>query len=326
MSLRVLGLQCGPCLAGETLRDRLATLERAFDEALAEHPDADLVVFPELMAAPYFCLTRDESQFARAETLDGETVRRFAARARARGVFVLITLFEKCVGADTLVRYYNSAVLIDPQGECRGVYRKTHVPVLHLETMTTDEAYYFAPGDALPVFEVRGISVGVLICFDRSYPEAARTLARQGAELIVIPAASSGAERGERWVQECAARAMENGIYVLGVNRAGDETPGRDRSLTYFGTSCSCDPTGKVLAVLDSTPWRVVALTVDPELIERTQSGLPLRRFLRHDLYGPCPPQVARVRQTTVDTTAVPSFGPRFRIPSPENNDAAQPR
>lgn len=316
MSLRVLGLQCGPCLPGETLGDRLATLERAFDEALLEHPDADLVVFPELVATPYFCQTRDQTAFAHAETLDGETVKRFAARAKARGVFVLVTLFEKWVSPDNLVRYYNSAVLIDPQGACRGVYRKTHVPTLHLETLTTDEAYYFAPGDALPVFEVRGVSVGVLICFDRSFPEAARTLARQGAELIVIPAASSGAERGERWVQECAARAMENGIYVLGVNRAGHETPASDQSLDYFGKSCGCDPTGEVLAMLDAAPWNSVALTVDPEMIERTQYRLPLRKFLRDDLYGPCPPQVARVRQTAVDMTVVPSFGPRFYVPS----------
>ncbi len=323
MTLHVVGLQCGPCLPGETLKDRIGTLERAFDKALVDHPGVDLIVFPELMGSPYFCLTQDATIFDRAETLDGETVKRFADRVRAGGVFVLITLFEKWSAPDKRVRYYNSAVLLDPQGQCVGVYRKTHVPTLHLETLTTDEAYYFAPGDALPVFEVRGVSVGVLICFDRSYPEAARTLARQGAKLIVIPAASSGAERGERWVQECAARAMENGIYVLGVNRAGHETPVRDQNLAYFGKSCSCDPTGKVLQVLDSTPWNALSLTVDCATIERIQQRLPLSKFLREDLYGPCPPQVMCVRRTAVATATVPSFGPRFYTSLQEKSDAA---
>jgi len=310
MSLHVLGLQCGPCLEGETSQDRLGALARAFEAACEAHPDADLVVFPELMGHPYFCLTRDPDAFGRSEPLDGPTVQRFAELARERGVATLVTLFERRRMADGDTRYFNTAVLLDRHGHMAGVYRKTHIPTLRLVTLPTDEAYYFSPGDTLPVFELDGVRIGVLICFDRSFPEAARALADQGADLILIPAASSGSERGERWVAECAARAMESGVFVFGVNRAGTENALAGPSLPYFGRSCACGPDGSLLATQDDTPWASLSAHIDPGRLPAIREALPFLHLRREALYGARTPAVRQVREASVDTSATPGFFP----------------
>jgi len=322
MSLNVVGLQCGPCLEGETAQDRLGALERAFTAACEAHPQADLVVFPELMGHPYFCLTRDPDAFGRSEPLDGPTVQRFAALARARGVAVLVTLFERRQAADGSVRHFNSAVLLDKDGALAGVYRKTHIPTLALATLPADEGFYFAPGDALPVFELAGVRIGVLICFDRSFPEAARALVDKGAELIVIPAASSGSQRADRWVGECAARAMESGVFVFGVNRAGVETALPGQTVPYFGGSCACTPDGAVVEALDDTAWASLSMQVDPARIAAAREALPFLALRREALYGTQVPAVVQVRQAVVDPMTSPSFHPAREYRPPETPHA----
>lgn len=316
MSLHVLGLQCGPCLEGETSQDRLGALARAFDAACEAHPDADLAVFPELMGHPYFCLTRNPDAFGRSEPLDGPTVQRFAALTRARGVAALVTLFERQTLPDGSTRHFNTAVLLDRQGQMAGVYRKTHIPTLGLATLPADEAFYFAPGDALPVFEFEGLRIGVLICFDRSFPEAARALADQGADLILIPAASSGSERAERWVAECAARAMESGVFVFGVNRAGLETALPEQPVPYFGRSCACGPDGGLMAELDDTPQAILSARIEPERIAAIREGLPFLHLRREALYGARTDAVRQVRAAPIDASVAPAFFP-VRAPLP---------
>jgi N-carbamoylputrescine amidase len=319
MSLHVVGLQCGPCLQGETPPDRLGALAQAFEAACDAHPTADLVVFPELMGHPYFCLTRDPDAFGRSEPLDGPTVQRFAALARRRAVAVLLTIFERQLQPDGSWRHHNTAVLLDRHGAMAGVYRKTHVPTLGLATLPADEAYYFSPGDSLPVFTLEGVTLGVLICFDRSFPEAARALVDQGAELILIPAASSGQERAARWVGECAARAMESGVFVIGVNRAGVETALPGQQVPYFGSSCACAPDGSLIAALDDQAWATLSVRVDPQDIAPLRRALPFLNLRREGLYGTRVSAVARVRQALVDPGTAPGFHSATNQPKLEN-------
>ncbi|TCN21145.1 carbon-nitrogen hydrolase family protein [Mesobacillus foraminis] len=292
MKLKVVGLQSGPNIEEKGYHGRIEQLAAQFDKALLEVPDADLIVFPELMTLPYFCKVRDETFFDLAEPLKGETFQFFSEKAKAAGVFAIITIFEKDLeGGKTL--YYNTAIVISDEGEMVGYYRKTHIPKLSLATLTTDETLYFSRGLGYPVFEIKGIKVGILICFDRSFPEASRALALQGADLIVIPTAAGGEERKNAWLSECQARARENGLYVMGVNKAGEETInhlGSDIKSQFFGLSCAFGPDGKEVAHnLDSTPWKALHLEVDTVKIAETRRKLSFLDFLQGIYIMPIP-------------------------------------
>ncbi|WP_180955067.1 MULTISPECIES: carbon-nitrogen hydrolase family protein [Bacillus] len=314
MKLTIVGLQSGPNLNGESYTDRLEMLAAQFDHAIHDNPGTDLVVFPELMTTPYFCPIDDQSFFELAEPLLGETFTFFSQKARDSGVYVVITIFEKYAD-DQNTSYYNTAIMISDAGEYIGSYRKTHIPKLALPTLTTDETRYFKRGTEFPVFDVKGYKVGILICFDRSFPEAARALALQGAELIIIPTAAGGEERKAAWLSECQARARENGLYVVGVNKAGDETlkaEGRELTSRFFGLSCAFDPSGNAVQPhLDSEPWKHIILEIDGKKVEEQRNRLNFLDFLQGDLYHSYSSEVQKVRKYEIKRETVPLFGPK---------------
>lgn len=310
MKLKVVGLQSGPNLAGGSYSERIQELAAQFDEALEAEPNVDLIVFPELMTTPYFCKVNDQSFFNLAEPVEGETFQYFAKKAKDADVAIILPIFEKD-GTD----YYNTAVVIGSDGSYVGSYRKTHIPKLCLPTLTTDETLYFKRGTSYPVFEIKGYKVGILICFDRSFPEAARALALQGAELIVIPTAAGGEERKNAWLSECQARARENGLYVIGVNKAGAEilkTETEEIHSSFFGLSCGFAPNGTpVVANLDSEPWQRISLEIDHQAVKECREKLNFLDFLQGDLYSAYSDELQKIRAFSIENETSPLFGPK---------------
>lgn len=309
MTLKIVNLQSGPYETNETKGNRIERLVTQFDKAVLEEPNADLVVFPELMTVPYFCTIKDERFFDLAESLTGETYQLFSEKAKENNKHVVITIFEK-----KETQYFNTAILISDTGEVAGVYRKTHVPTLELPTLTTDEAFYFNRGTEFPVFNVKGYNVGILICFDRSFPEAARALALQGADVIIIPTAAGGTERQSSWLAECASRARENGLYVVGVNKAGEEIIKNDlaeRVGGYFGLTCAFDPSGNELLHLNDQPWQHMSVGINKELIHDTRKKMNFLNFLQNDLYHSYFSELQMIRSFEVPKEISPLFGPK---------------
>ncbi len=255
--LTVAGIQMGPYPGSYAANIEKAV--EALDRAVAEHRP-DIVCFSEMMTGPYFCRVYDDGYFSFAEPVPGPTTETFAAEARRHGIGIVATAFEECDGS-----YYNASMLISPRGELIGKYRKSHVPSSSSPIINSDEKYYFKPGDRLSVFEMDGLKIGILICFDRSFPETFRTLALKGAEIVFVPVCSWGM-RADAFQSELRVRAMESQVFVVAVNKAGfEQVEGEDGGREHFGRSCIIDPIGEIEASIGDEPWGIVAATIDLE-------------------------------------------------------------
>lgn len=232
------------------------------------------IAYSELMTAPYFAVIQDEKFFSYAETMDGPTVKRTSDIAVTFGVHILGTLFEKAE-ENGQMNYYNTAFICSPTRGLIGKYRKVHLPKLHSPDLTTNEKYYFEQygggGKEFPVFTLdNGMKVGILICFDRSFPEAWKALTLQGVDLVVVPTATFGF-RKDFYVRELQIRAMENNVFVLGVNKAGTEQI-EEESIprTHFGSSCLINPFGEVISQVGDAEW--FSLIGEIDLTQRRSS------------------------------------------------------
>jgi len=228
--------------------------ERNLDtvEELLGDMDADLVVLPEFFASGYFFQSTADAQTAAEPIPDGPTVRQLAAWAKASGATFVAGLPEE-IEDGTL---YNSAVVVTPRGWL-GTYRKTH--------LFYEEKLHFAPGDTgFRVFTVtdragKAYRLGVMICFDWYFPEAARSLALAGADVIAHP---SNLVRPD-CPRSMPIRALENHVFTATANRVGTETKGEE-SLTFIGQSVVCDPRGEVLAFGSRTETELLVADIDP--------------------------------------------------------------
>lgn len=266
----VAGIQmsCGPD-KGANLAKAAAMIQEAARKG------ARLVCLQELFATVYFASTVDRDFFDWAEPVGGETTRAMGAEARRSRAWLLAPLFER----DPAVpgRFFNSAILLTPQGEVAGIYRKMFIPF----RAHSPERYYFMPGNIrFPVFQVDELRLGVNICYDRHFPELARVMALKGAHLLVYPTASKAAVgRANTWIPEMISRAAENIMYVMGVSRCGQE--GADR---YFGNSILVDPYGQEVAGLKDEEGILLG-EVDPLEVDRARQDFPHLRDLRADVY-----------------------------------------
>lgn len=258
------------------------------DRACREH-HPDFVVLPELFTTPYWCGDHDDKYFRWAEEIPGSTTDRLAAMAREHGCYIVASIFEKAFPGE----YYDSAALIGPDGNLvmgtlpdgrsMKCYRKTHVAALYAHTTRTDEKYYFRPGQGFPVFQTKYGTIGILICYDRSFPEAWRSLVVQGAELILIPVVSYGF-RHQAFVCELQTRAMENIVFCAAANRGGPEAVAFE--VTCFGSSVAIDPRGQIIARgSDNTGPEVVVARMDLAEVERVRTQIPYLRDRRTDIY-----------------------------------------
>ena len=275
----------------------LERAERLTRDAAAR--GAQIICLKELFNAPYFCKAQRHERFDLAEPLPGPTVARLQELARELAVVLVVPIFER-EGAGV---YRNSAAVVDADGSLLGAYRKMHIP----DDPLFNEKFYFTPGDGpvagadtgepgFRVWKTRYATIGVLICWDQWYPEAARITSLLGAEVLFYPTAIGwhpserdewGRAQVEAWQTMQRSHAIANGVYVASPNRVGHEDePGTD-GITFFGHSFIADPFGRIVAEGAEHGEAVLIATCDRELIESTRRNWPFLRDRRIDAYGP---------------------------------------
>jgi N-carbamoylputrescine amidase len=239
--------------------------------------------------ALYFCKSQQADRFDLAESIPGPTTDAMTRLARELAVVLVVPIFERQAAGV----YRNSAAVIDADGSLLGVYRKMHIP----DDPLFNEKYYFTPGDTpgFRVWQTRYATIGVLICWDQWYPEAARITSLMGAQILFYPTAIGwhpseqdewGPSQVDAWRTIQRSHAIANGVYVAAPNRIGHEDePGTD-GLNFFGRSFIADPFGRYIAEAGGDEDVLVA-RCEPALIETVRRNWPFLRDRRIDAYGP---------------------------------------
>lgn len=264
-----------------TKNQALAHHERLIRDAAAA--GANIVVTQELFLTPYFCTVQETARFELADVLPGAVTDRLGKLAGELGVVLVASLFEKRGPG----LYHNTAVVFDADGAMLGLYRKNHIP----QDPAFEEKFYFTPGDTgYPVWQTRFGKLGVCICWDQWYPEAARLTALAGAELIVYPTAIGwlAAEKNE-WgeAQHCAwetvqrGHAVANGCYIAAVNRAGTHD-----GTEFWGQSFVANPYGQLVAKAGISEEEILLHDIDFQQVEEFRRIWPFFRDRRIDTYG----------------------------------------
>lgn len=244
---------------------------------------AKIICLQELFSTRYFCNREDRANFQLAETIPGDTVQHFSKIALENDTVLILSLFEK----RTSGLYHNSAVVIDADGRLAGIYRKSHIP----DDPGYYEKYYFAPGDTgYKVFRTKYASIGVLICWDQWYPEAARITSLMGAEILFYPTAIGwdireqkerlNTEQLQAWHTIQQSHAIANGIHIVAVNRVGLESETR-----FWGNSFICNPFGTILYKSPADREDFPAIEIDLGLTEYYRTIWPFLRDRRVDNY-----------------------------------------
>ena len=248
---------------------------------------ANIVCTQELFATEYFCQSEDHDNFHLAESIPGATTEAFQRLAKRCGIVIIVSLFEKRSAG----LYHNSAAVIDADGSLLGIYRKMHIP----DDPLYHEKFYFTPGDlGFRAWDTRFGKIGVLICWDQWYPEAARLTAMQGAELLFYPTAIGwhpsekekyGEQQRDAWQTIQRSHAVANGCFVASVNRVGHETPVGGDGIEFWGGSFVAGTSGEILsqAGLDES---VLLLEVDLGIVDTTRTHWPFLRDRRIDAYN----------------------------------------
>jgi N-carbamoylputrescine amidase len=246
---------------------------------------AQIVCLPELFRSLYFCQKQDPALFDLAEPVPGPTTDALAAMAQQAGTVIVGSVFERRAAGV----YHNTSVILDGDGSVAGIYRKMHIP----DDPLYFEKYYFTPGDlGFRAFDTRIGRVGMLVCWDQWYPEAARLTALKGAELLVYPTAIGwhprekaefGTSQHEAWELMQRSHAVANGVFVAAVNRVGHEGPPQ-AGLEFWGGSFVSDPFGNVLHRA-SQAEEVVVVACDRRRIEDVRRNWPFLRDRRIDAY-----------------------------------------
>jgi N-carbamoylputrescine amidase len=258
------------------------------DKALARITEAaergaNVVCLQELFTGPYFCQTEDHRWFADAESIPGPTSDALAAAAKKHGVVVIGSLFERRSAGI----YHNTAVVFDTDGTQVGLYRKMHIP----DDPLYYEKFYFTPGDlGFQSFATKFGRIGVCVCWDQWYPEAARLTALSGAEIIFYPTAIGwlpaekeefGASQHNAWETMMRSHAIANGVFIAAPNRVG-----REGALQFWGGSFVSDPNGNLLAKASHDNEEILLAQCDLGLIDVVRTHWPFLRDRRIDAYG----------------------------------------
>jgi len=282
--------------------DAAANLARA--ETLvrsAARQGAQIICLKELFNAPYFCKSQQCDRFDLAEPIPGPTTEAMQRLAGELAVVLIVPIFERQAAG----LYRNSAAVIDADGSLLGVYRKMHIP----DDPLFHEKYYFTPGDGhlddhgerpgeangFKVWKTRYATIGVLICWDQWYPEAARITTLLGAQVLFYPTAIGwhpaekdewGRAQVDAWRTIQRAHAIANGVYVASPNRVGHEDEPGTNGITFFGHSFVADPFGRYVAEAGEDE-AILITKCDPAVIETVRRNWPFLRDRRVDAYGP---------------------------------------
>lgn len=266
------------CSLGDAREINVARVEGLIREAAGR--GAEIILTPELFEGPYFPQTEDERAFDLAEPLDSHpTLGRMQALADELGVVLPISLFERAGQV-----YYNSVVTIDADGKQLGVYRKSHIP----DGPGYEEKFYFRPGDTgFRAWKTRHGIIGVGICWDQWFPEAARSMALQGAEALLYPTAigsepeAPDEDSQAAWRRVMVGHAVANAMPVAAANRIGEEA-----GLTFYGSSFACDQRGDLRAELGRDEEGVATASFDRDALRRYRANWGFFRDRRPELYG----------------------------------------
>jgi len=250
---------------------------------------ANLVVLPELHRSLYFCQTENRDNFSLAEPVPGPTSETLSEIARELSIVIVASIFEK----RTKGIYHNTAVVIENNGDIAGIYRKMHIP----DDPGYYEKYYFTPGDlGFKAIDTSAGKIGVLVCWDQWYPEAARLTALAGADLIVIPTAigwdpadteDEKKRQRDAWITIQRSHAIANGVPLVSCNRTGYEPDpsNQTKGIEFWGSSFIAGPQGEILGECASDISAPLVVTVDLDHNEQIRQTWPYLRDRRIDAY-----------------------------------------
>jgi len=248
---------------------------------------ANIVCLQELFRSVYFCQVEDHEYFKLAEPIPGPSTDALCAAAKEHGVVLVASLFEKRAPG----LYHNTAAIIDADGSLLGTYRKMHIP----DDPLFLEKFYFTPGDlGFRAWETRFGKIGVCICWDQWYPEAARLTALRGAQILFYPTAigwhpAEKAEYGERqhgsWETIQRSHAIANGCYVAVPNRIGHEAPDGGPGIEFWGQSFVADPSGRIMAKASVAEEEILITQIDLAMLNQQRTHWPFLRDRRVDAY-----------------------------------------
>lgn len=248
----------------------------------AARQGANIICLQEMFTSRYFCQTEDHAHFALAEPIPGPTTERLCAEAKKLGVVIVAGMFER----RTHGLFHNSAVVIDADGSLAGMYRKMHIP----DDPFYYEKFYFTPGDlGFRTTQTRFGKIGVCICWDQWFPEAARLTTMTGAEILVYPTAIGwldpdreefGASQLSAWQTMMRSHAIANGVFLVAPNRAG-----REDNIQFWGASFICDPYGRRLAQAAREVPDIIIADCDMKDMETARTHWPFLRDRRIDAY-----------------------------------------
>lgn len=238
-----------------------------------------ILCLQELFNGPYFCAEQQARWYELTEPVpDGPTIERMKKLAKKHGMVMVVPIYER----EMTGLFYNTAAVIDADGKYLGKYRKHHIPHCHPGFW---EKFYFAPGNSgYLVFPTRFARVGVYICYDRHFPEGARILGLNGAEIVFNPSATVAGLSEYLWELEQPAHAVANGYFVGAINRVGKEAPWNIGE--FYGKSYFCNPRGKIIAQAGRDKDEVVVADLDLEEIDQVRATWQFFRDRRPDSYG----------------------------------------
>jgi N-carbamoylputrescine amidase len=267
--------------------------EKNFDRAIsfindAAKQGAQIVCLPELFCSQYFCQTEEHKNFTLAEEIPGRSTIALGKVASEHKIVIIASLFEKRSAG----LYHNTAAIIEADGKLLGKYRKMHIP----DDPLYHEKFYFTPGDlGFQAWKTRHGKIGVCVCWDQWYPEAARLTALRGAEILFYPTAIGwhpkekkgfGAAQYSAWETIQRSHAIANGCYVAAANRVGHETPAGGDGIEFWGQSFVCAPSGEIVAKGSVDREEIVVAEVEWDRVNEHRTHWTFLRDRRVDAYG----------------------------------------
>jgi N-carbamoylputrescine amidase len=274
-------MRCGADPAG----NRARAIEKIREAAAA---GAQIVCLPELYASQYFCQAEDHANFALAEEIPGPSSEALGRLAAELQIVIVASLFERRAAG----LYHNTAIVLDADGALLGRYRKMHIP----DDPLYYEKFYFTPGDlGFRSWDTRRGKLGVCVCWDQWFPEAARLTALSGAQILFYPTAIGwhpgekeqfGAAQHSSWETIQRGHAIANGCYVAAVNRVGHEAPAGGDGIEFWGQSFVCDPAGQIIAKAGVASEENLVVEIDFARVEQQRTHWPFLRDRRIDAYG----------------------------------------
>ena len=258
----------------QNLENQMELVQQAAEQGV------QMLCFQEIFTTPYFCAEQQTRWYDAVEKVpDGPTVRFMQEVAKEHGMVLVVPVYEE----EQAGVYYNTAAVIDADGKYLGKYRKTHIP--HVAPGFW-EKFYFRPGNlGYPCFDTAYARIGVYICYDRHFPEGARCLGLNGAEIIFNPSATVAGLSEYLWKLEQPAHAVANGYFVGAINRVGTEAPWNIGE--FYGQSYFCDPRGQMLAVGTRDQTELIVADLDMDKIREVRNTWQFFRDRRPDTYGP---------------------------------------